>query len=53
MNQYHKVMQAAFKRRGWDQYGIPTVERLKQLGIDRPFFIKIVEKARHEAVESN
>ncbi|OFZ22656.1 MAG: hypothetical protein A2202_01135 [Bdellovibrionales bacterium RIFOXYA1_FULL_36_14] len=53
MHQYHKVMQAAFKRRGWDEFGIPKIERLKELGIDRPEFIQILEKARQEAREQN
>ena len=36
MEQYNKVVDAAYARRGWDRNGVPTPERLKQLGIDLP-----------------
>ena len=46
MDQYKKVAQAAYKRRGWDEFGIPTAERLKELGIDKPELLEIIELAR-------
>jgi aldehyde:ferredoxin oxidoreductase len=33
---YNKVLDAAYKRRGWNKNGVPTAERLKKLGIDIP-----------------
>jgi aldehyde:ferredoxin oxidoreductase len=35
-------MDAAYKRRGWTRDGVPTVERLKELGIDLPELVAIV-----------
>ena len=34
--QYEKLQDAVYKRRGWTQDGIPTVETAKRLGIDFP-----------------
>ncbi|MBW2589236.1 MAG: aldehyde:ferredoxin oxidoreductase [Deltaproteobacteria bacterium] len=34
--QYEKLQDAVYKRRGWTQDGIPTVETVKRLGIDFP-----------------
>lgn len=33
---YNKVLDAAYKRRGWNKNGVPTAERLRKLGIDIP-----------------
>lgn len=41
--QYAKVQQAAYKRRGWNEKGIPKIERLKELGIDLPELVEIVK----------
>ena len=41
--QYNKVIDAAYKRRGWNNKGIPTIERLKELGIDLPELVEIVK----------
>jgi aldehyde:ferredoxin oxidoreductase len=35
-NQYEKLQDAVYKRRGWTRDGIPTVETVKRLGIDFP-----------------
>ncbi len=43
MDQYNKVVDAAYKRRGWTNNGVPTIERLKQLGIDLPELVEIVK----------
>ena len=40
---YDKVMDAAYERRGWTKDGVPKVERLKELGIDLPELVNIVE----------
>ena len=44
--QYDKTLDVVYRRRGWDNDGIPTVERLRELGIDLPELVKIVEEAR-------
>ncbi len=33
---YNELVDAVYKKRGWDKNGIPTVERLQELGIDVP-----------------
>ncbi len=40
---YNKVVDAAYKRRGWTKNGVPTIERLKELGIDLPELVEIVK----------
>jgi len=44
-DQYDKLCDAVYKRRGWTQDGIPTVETLKRLKIDFPEVVAVVEKA--------
>jgi aldehyde:ferredoxin oxidoreductase len=44
-DQYQKLCDAVYKRRGWTQNGIPTVETLKRLKIDYPEVVAVVEKA--------
>ncbi|MFQ5615061.1 MAG: aldehyde ferredoxin oxidoreductase family protein, partial [Anaerolineales bacterium] len=39
---YETLMDAVYKRRGWDENGVPTVEKLKQLGIDLPEVVAVV-----------
>jgi len=33
-----------FKRRGWSKDGVPTVEHLKEIGMDLPEVIELVKK---------
>ncbi len=42
-DQYNKVVDAAYKKRGWTNNGVPKIERLKQLGIDLPELVEIVQ----------
>lgn len=42
--QYQKVSDVAYAKRGWTENGVPTIARLKQLGIDLPDLVKIIEK---------
>ncbi|MBU1239381.1 aldehyde ferredoxin oxidoreductase C-terminal domain-containing protein, partial [Myxococcota bacterium] len=42
--QYDKVLDAAYKRRGWTREGVPTLERLTELGIDLPELVEIAKK---------
>ncbi|HEX3048208.1 MAG TPA: aldehyde ferredoxin oxidoreductase C-terminal domain-containing protein [Bacillota bacterium] len=44
--QYEKLIDAVYKRRGWDNNGIPKVETLKDLGMDLPEILEVVERAR-------
>jgi aldehyde:ferredoxin oxidoreductase len=42
-DQYQQLCDAVYKRRGWNANGIPTVEKLKELGIDFPDVVALVE----------
>lgn len=42
--QYEKLCDAVYKRRGWTPKGIPTLEHLKSLGIDYPEVVEVVKK---------
>ena len=41
--QYDKLKDAVYKRRGWNQQGIPTLETVKRLGIDFPEVLAVLE----------
>jgi aldehyde:ferredoxin oxidoreductase len=41
--QYEKLLEAVYKRRGWDQKGVPKLNHLKKLGIDIPEFTALVD----------
>ncbi len=43
-DQYEKLIDATYERRGWTSNGVPTIEHLKKLGIDFPEIINIVKK---------
>ena len=40
--QYEKLKDAVYKRRGWTQDGIPKVETVKRLGIDFPEVMEVL-----------
>lgn len=42
-DQYEKLLDAVYKRRGWTKNGIPTIEHLKNLGMDLPELIETVQ----------
>lgn len=42
--QYDQLVDAVYKRRGWSKNGIPTVEYIRELGIDFPEVIEVIEK---------
>jgi aldehyde:ferredoxin oxidoreductase len=44
-DQYEKLIDAVYKRRGWTNDGVPTMETLKKLKIDFPDVVAVVEKA--------
>ena len=41
--QYEKLIDAVYKRRGWTPNGVPTLEKLKKLGIDFPDVVEVVK----------
>ncbi|MHB0987497.1 MAG: aldehyde ferredoxin oxidoreductase family protein [Bellilinea sp.] len=41
---YEKLVDAVYKRRGWTRDGVPTLETVKQLGIDFPAVVDLVSK---------
>jgi len=42
-DQYEKLLDAVYERRGWTKNGIPTIEHLKDLGMDLPEVIEVVK----------
>jgi len=43
--QYELLLDAVYQRRGWDKNSVPTPEKLKELGIDLPEVLGVVEQA--------
>ncbi len=39
---YEQLLDAVYKRRGWNSNGIPTPEHLKQLGMDLPEVMEVI-----------
>jgi len=44
--QYELLLDAVYKRRGWDGNSTPTVEKLHELGMDLPEVLDVVKSAR-------
>ena len=42
--QYENLLDAVYKRRGWNNNGVPTIEFLKRIGMDLPEVISVVDK---------
>ncbi len=42
--QYQKLIDAVYERRGWASDGVPKVETLKRLGIDFPEIVAVVQR---------
>ncbi len=42
-DQYEKLTDAVYSRRGWTMDGVPTVEKLQKLGMDLPEVIEVVK----------
>ncbi len=42
--QYESLLDAVYKRRGWNENGIPTIEHLKNIGMDLPELIEVVRQ---------
>jgi aldehyde:ferredoxin oxidoreductase len=42
-DQYEKLTDAVYKRRGWTPDGVPTLEKLRELGVDFPEVVEVVK----------
>jgi len=42
-SQYESLIDAVYKRRGWNKNGVPTIEFLNKIGIDFPEVIEVVK----------
>ncbi|MGQ9582922.1 MAG: aldehyde ferredoxin oxidoreductase family protein [Thermoplasmatota archaeon] len=42
--QYERLIDAVYERRGWTRSGVPRVEKLRELGIDFPDVVELVKK---------
>jgi aldehyde:ferredoxin oxidoreductase len=42
-NQYESLLDAVYKRRGWNKNGVPTIGFLKKIGMDLPEVIDVVK----------
>ena len=42
-DQYEKLRDAVYKRRGWNNNGVPTIDFLKRIGMDLPEVIEVVK----------
>lgn len=43
LGQYEKLLDSVYERRGWTKNGIPTLEHLKNIGMDLPELIDVVK----------
>jgi len=41
-DQYEKLLDAVYKRRGWTNNGVPKIDHLKNLGMDLPELIEVI-----------
>ena len=50
-DQYQTLIDTVYRKRGWTMNGVPTVEHLKELGMDLPELLEVVEPllAKEEA----
>jgi aldehyde:ferredoxin oxidoreductase len=49
--QYEKLIDAVYKRRGWTPNGIPTLETLRRLHIDFPDVVELVNRETGKLVD--
>lgn len=48
LDQYEKLTDAVYKRRGWTSNGVPTLEHLKTIGMDLPEVLSVVKLLQDE-----
>jgi len=41
-SQYEKLLDAVYARRGWTPNGVPTIDRIKSLGMDLPEVLEVI-----------
>jgi len=41
-DRYEQLLDAVYKRRGWTKNGVPTIEHLKEIGMDLPQLIEVI-----------
>jgi len=46
--QYELLLDAVYERRGWDNNSIPTIEKTRELGIDLPEVIDVIQWAKNQ-----
>lgn len=46
---YEQLMNAVYQRRGWNANGIPTLKKVRELGIDLPEIVALL--AEHGVTE--
>jgi aldehyde:ferredoxin oxidoreductase len=44
--QYEGLLDAVYKRRGWDKDSVPTVEKMRSLGMDLPEVLEVITWAK-------
>jgi aldehyde:ferredoxin oxidoreductase len=42
--EYERLKDAVYKRRGWNHNGVPTLKKVRELGIDTPDVVELIEK---------
>ena len=42
--EYEKLKDAVYKRRGWNSNGVPTLQKIKELGIDFSDVVELTKK---------
>jgi len=47
-DQYEKLLDAVYFRRGWSKNGVPKISHLKDIGMDLPELLKVVEPLQGE-----
>jgi aldehyde:ferredoxin oxidoreductase len=43
-DQYEQLMDSVYKRRGWTENAVPKIETLKEIGMDYPEVVEVVER---------
>jgi len=42
--EYERLKDAVYKRRGWNDNGVPTLKKVRELGIDTPDVVELLKK---------
>ena len=45
-SEYEKLKDAVYKRRGWNSNGVPTLQKIRELGIDLPDVVRLIKKSQ-------